>query len=420
MGKGGKRVEYHNAVNAGMPWFLENPTGDFIVPAGSRNFSECRWYASWYRRPLDDLKEDPRFKNTVGLIGTHNSDYTNRSATADPEKENMIDLVEVRDTMTKRAFVLAPYAGDNKKVLLEDDDSLQVNNRTPFYTVVFNPDDEVCWGVPDSVILEPHQLELNEIRTLEMKHRRLAIIKIFVKKNAIDKAEWGKLMDGNVASLVEIAGELSDIDHFQVADVPPSLRMAAREVMEDVRENMGFSRNQFGNYSEGSADRTATESRIVEAASEIRVDERRDTIADMIVDLFEDVHVDIFDRWQNDIVLDVVGPDGLPIWVAFKPAMLKAAQYELKVDPDSSVPETKEVRSQKALITYERLKSNPLIDPELLTQYLLHELHGVQFDNMMRSLAQLRGGASGSTQENPINADQYMQMLAQSGANRGG
>jgi hypothetical protein len=112
-------------------------------------------------------------------------------------------------------------------------------------------------------------------------------------------------------------------------------------------------------------------------------------------------------------VEQVLGPDGIPLWVAFKPAMLKAAQYELQIDPDSAVPETREVRMNKALVTYERLKTNPLIDPELLTSYLLHSLHGVQFDNMLRTLQQLRSsGAAGGTPENPLTADQYMQRLA--------
>lgn len=416
-----RQVEYHNAVIGGQPWFLENPTGDFIVPAGSRNFQECRWYASWYRRPLLDLQADNRFENTAALAGSHRSGYNaDRKAllTGDMEpSENMVDLVEVRDMATKQAFVLAPFGQTDRKCLFQDDDTLQVNNRPPFYTVVFNPDDEVCWGVPDSVILEPQQMELNEIRTLEMKHRRLAIIKLIYKKNSITKEQFEKLLNGDVAAGIEVNGELADIDNFQVADIPQSLRGAGREVMEDVRENMGFSRNQFGNYAEGSADRTATESRIVEAASEIRVDERRDTIADLMVDVFEDVHVDIFDRWTDEIVVDVMGPEGLPLWVAFKPNMLKAAQYELKIDPDSSVPETKEVRMQKAIITYERLKTNPLIDPELLTQYMLNELHGVQFDNMLRSLAQLQqrqqaSGAPGSTQENPVGVGQFMEMMA--------
>lgn len=418
MAKGGgprAKTEYHSTIRDNSPWFLENPTGGFIVPAGSRNFQECRWYAGWYRRPLDDLQEDPRFRNTAMLKGSHQSQSRPTSlADVTEGPTNEVDLVEIRDTKTGKAFVIAPYGEVDKKVLLYDDDSLQVNGRTPFYTSVFNPDDEICWGVPDSVILEPQQLELNEIRTLTMKHRRLAIIKLLYKDKTLDTAELDKILDGNVLAAVRVNGELSDVDFRQIAEIPRDLFLASREVMEDVRENMGFSRNQFGNYAEGSADRTATESRIIEVASEIRVDERRDAIADLIVDLFEDIHVDIFDRWTDEIVEQVVGPEGVPYWVAFKPSMLKAAQYELQVDPDSAVPETKEVRMQKALVTYERLKMNPLIDPTLLTQYLLHALHGVQFDNMMRSLQQLASsGAAGGSPENPIDAQQFMQVLAQ-------
>jgi len=408
------KTEYHSTIRDNMPWFLENPVGGFIVPAGSRNFQECRWYAGWYRRPLDDLQEDPRFKNTSMLKGSHQSQSRPTSlADVTEGPTNEVDLVEVRDTKTGKAFVIAPFGELDKKVLLFGDDSLQVNGRTPFYTTVFNPDDEVCWGVPDSVVLEPQQLELNEIRTLTMKHRRLAIIKLMYKDKSLDMAELEKILDGNVLAAVKVNTELSDIEFRQTADIPRDLFIAGNEVLNDVREGMGFSRNQFGNFAEGSADRTATEANIIQTATEIRVDERRDAIADLIVDLFEDIHVDIFDRWTGEIVEQVIGPDLIPYWVAFKPAMLKAAQYELSVDPDSTVPETKDVRMQKALVTYERLKTNPLIDPTLLTQYLLHALHGVQFDNMMRTLQQLAAsGASGATSQNPIGPEQFMQVLA--------
>lgn len=423
MAKGGKgKTEYHATIHDNMPWFLENPTGGFIVPSGSRNFQECRWYAGWYRRPLDDLQEDPRFKNVSTLKGSQHSDAKLRPDSSIVEgPTNEVDLVEVRDTKTHKAFVFAPYGDTDKKVLFFDDDTLQVNGRTPFYTSVFNPDDEVCWGVPDSVILEPQQLEINEIRTLTMKHRRLAIIKLLYKDKTLDTAELEKILNGNVLAAVKVNGEISDVDTMQIGEIPKDLFLASNQVMEDVRENMGFSRNQFGNYAEGSADRTATESRIVQTASEIRVDERRDAIADLIVDLFEDIHVDIFDRWSDEIVVQVAGPQGLPVWVAFKPDMLKAAQYEIQVDPDSAVPETKDVRMQKALVTYERLKTNPLIDPQLLTRYILHELHGVQFDNMIRSLGQIAtpgmpgAGVPGATQQSPMNAQQFMQMMAKGG-----
>ena len=92
--------------------------------------------------------------------------------------------------------------------------------------------------------------------------------------------------------------------------------------MEDVRETVGFSRNQFGNFSSGSGDTTATEASIVQQASEIRVDERRDMVADMIVEVMETIHQIIFKFWGEEPVVDIVGPGGAPIWIRVSPSLL--------------------------------------------------------------------------------------------------
>jgi hypothetical protein len=109
-------------------------------------------------------------------------------------------------------------------------------------------------------------------------------------------------------------------------------------------------------------------------------------MADMITDIVQDMHGLLFDNWGQEQIVDVVGPGGVPIWIQFRPELLRTGRYRVKVDPDSSLPQTKELRELKAMRLYELLKTNPLIDPFKLTQYLLHELHGVQFDDMMRML----------------------------------
>ena len=414
------RVEYHSNVQDNMPWFLKTPTGDFIVPTDTCEFEEARWYANWIRRPQFEVQNDPRLKGVRDIQPSSpgQSLLSGQPASTSRKRTDTVDLIEVHDTMTQKVFVIAPYHGD--KISFFDDDRLQINNRVPFYKVIFNDDDEVFWGVPDSVILEPQQLEINEIRTLQMKHRRLTLLKLMYKKDSIEITQLEKLLNGEVMAAVEVKGELSDIDTFQVADMPAALQTAALEVMGDVREGMGFSRNQAGEYSEGkSKNPTATEASIVQAASEIRIDERRDMLADMIVDVFEDIHTDIFDRWNDEQVVQIMGPDNVPLWVAFKPEMLKAARYEFQIDPDTAVPETKNLRMQKAIQTYTILKENPLIDPELLSKYLLREMHGVQYDNMLRTMQQLQQNASGqqpgSTQDMPMGAEQYIQMLAKRG-----
>ena len=417
-----QRVEYHSNVQKDMPWFLKCNTGDFIVPADTCEFEEARWYAEWIRRPQFEVQNDPRLKNMKDIASTQPGmgDISGHTDSRRLTKDT-VDLIQIHDTMTGKVFIIAPY--HHSKIALFDDDRLSTNNRPPCYRLVFNDDDEVFWGVPDSMILEPQQLELNEIRTLEMKHRRLSLLKIMYKKGTIEVPQLEKLLDGQVCAAVEVLGELSDVDHFQVADIPNSLRVQGQEVLGDVRESMGFSRNQAGEYSEGaSKNPTATEANIVQAAAEIRIDERRDMLADVIVDLFEDIHTDIFERWRDDQIVQIMGADNIPVWVAFKPEMLKAARYEFQIDPDTAVPETKQMRMQKGVQTYTILKDNPLIDPELLTKYLLREMHGVQYDNMMRSMAQLQknagSGQQGSNPSQPLTAEQYIQQSSQGGGLR--
>jgi hypothetical protein len=149
----------------------------------------------------------------------------------------------------------------------------------------------------------------------------------------------------------------------------------------------------------------------VKAASEIRVDERRDMLADMLTETVNDIHPLIFNHWTKNQVLDVVGPFGIRLWVAFTPTMLKRGQYTTKIDPDTSVPRTKDLRTQEAVQMYTILKENPLIDPVQLTRYLLREMHGVDFDEMMRPLQ-----GAGMSPDQPANINQATQLMQQMAA----
>jgi hypothetical protein len=416
---GDEIFEYNMNIRDNMPWFLSVHPGHFIVPAGLMNYEDTRWVANWIQRPLHDVQSDPRLKHTANLKASAErvTGAQNQPMLQGGDKPDMVDLVEIRDAKFKKVILLAPFATD--KVLLEDDDEMQLNGRLSYYPAVFNDDDEVFWGVADSQILEPQQLELNEIRTLEMKHRRLSIAKILAKRNSLKQEEIERLLSEDVLAVVQVDGELSDIETRMVSEIPMALRQAGVEVMNDVRENLGFSRNQSGNFSESGGRHSATEAQIVAQAAEIRVDERKDMIADILVNMFEDLHKVIFDKWNEEQVVSISGPNGLPVWVAFKPAMLKAASYDLNIDPDTAMPMTQAARTERANGVYNVLKDNPLIDPEQLTKYYLHELHGVQFDNMMRSLGQTFGQGQGQNPDQPLSTEQYVQMLSQNQQQKG-
>ncbi len=412
--RGGRRVEFNQDRRMNMPWVDNVHPGNFIVPDGLSDWEKSPWCAEWIRRDVQDVIDDPRLQHTASLRKggtgstyktTRNSDYQNEYLRTQDREQ--IDLIEVHDLRRGKVFVLAPFVSD--KILYFGDDDLQFFGKPNYMPLVFNENDNAFWGVPDSQILEPDQLEINEIRTMMMIHWRLSVIKVLYQKGKIDPADLQKLVDGEIMSAVGVMGDVrAAISMVQAGDVPDSLFKADMQINSDVRELMGFSRNEFGEHMPASSRTTATESRIVKMASEIRVDERRDMAADMLLDVMDHVNRVIFNHWTEEQVVEVAGPLGVPLWVRFRPSMLKEGAYNINIDPDSSLPETKDSREQKALITYAQLKENPLIDPMRLTRYLLHELHGVQFDDMMRGMPPGLGGPS-----MPMELQQYAQLATQ-------
>ncbi len=400
------RIEYNSTVRPNMPWFARVPTGDFIVPVDTTDLDSARWVAHWIRRPVDDVRDDPRLTNNKN-IGPTNRSASDFGKLPTSGSEDMVDLVEIRDKKAEKVIILAPFATD--KVLLFDDDGLQIDGGVPFYAAVFNPDDTAFWGIPDSQILEPQQREINEIRTQIMKHRRAALVKVLIEEGGMDPAEAAKLFDEDgPAALFTKTNPNAAIRQFEVADIPASLLAAEEQIYRDVRENLGFSRNEAGEFVPGSRKPTATEVSVVKQAANIRVDERRDVMADMLVRLVNDMNAVLFQNWDQETIIDVAGPDGAPVWVRFRPEMLRSGRYEVSVDPDTGLPETRETRRQLATEAYTLLKDNPLIRPDSLTRYFLNELGNVAFDDMMQAPV-----AGPGSQQQPLELQQLEQLFTE-------
>lgn len=409
--RGGRRVETNSDITSFMPWVDSVHPGNFIVPDKLINYEETPWVAQWIRRDVNDVKNDPRLKNTADITRAksttrnHSKDLSNEFRTAD--EGNDIDLIEIHDMRRGKVIVIAPFV--TNRVLYFGDDDLQAFGSPNYKPLIFNENDDSFWGVPDAKILEPDQIEINEVRTLMMYHWRLGVAKLLYKANAIEPREIQKIIDGEVMGAIKVNGDLrTSIQVMEAGGVPDSLLKADQQINQDVRESMGFSRNEFGDVSPPNARTSATESVIAKQSSDIRIDERRDMAADVLVDTIDHVNHVIFNHWNEEQVVDVVGPMGVPIWVKFRPSMLKKGSYIIKSDPDTAMPESREARQQRAVQTYSLLRDNPLIDPIRLTRNLLNELHGVQFDDMMRGMPP---GLGGPTQ--PLELQEYIQLTTE-------
>jgi hypothetical protein len=380
------RVEYNDLIHPNMPWVLPAHPGNSVVPEGCSDINSARWYCYEQMRSLDDIKSDKRLKNTENLgEGIGDSKSLSAKAHSGGKVGGGVLLREVRDKKTGLVFVYAPFADaktPRDRVLFEGEDEMQHNGRLNFYPLVFNQDDEVFWGVPLSQIISPIQLEKNETRTQIMKHRRASIAKFFYEQASITPDELEKFADGAVNGAVQVK-DIHKILQMAGIQIPAGLIEEDTLMDREAQELMGLGVNQFGEYAPGSADRSATEANIVNQATQIRIDEHRDSCADLLTDLVADMNQVIIDQWTGDIVLDIVGPAGVPIWVKLQPEMMRKAVYELNVDPDTSLPLTKDRREQKAVTMFNLLSKNPLINPIELTHFLLNEVYGVYADNLL-------------------------------------
>jgi len=356
--KKGEKIEYSDNVKPGFPWFMRCNPLDFIVPWGTQRWEDARWFAFRKMRMLRDLKEDPKYKVPSELKGVYKSRLDssvegkpegNIRGYEDDSKNEWVEIYEIHD---KRSGSIMVLSLDCDVWLRKPEfDFLQLEGLNA-EVLGFNEDPDFFWWTPDCRLIEVQQDEINDIRTMAKKHRRVALLKVLYDKGMLGKDALSKLLDGDPKAAVEIdAGTNGDVRKavalFQ-SHVPPDLLSAAREVREDIREVVGFSRNQMGSFEDSSGRRTATEASIVKAASMIRIDERRDIMADFLERIIRKYNQLVFANWGAERIIDVLGPDGARYWVRFTGEEIKG-EFTYKINPEEAVPEDR--RTQRAEIT---------------------------------------------------------------------
>lgn len=416
---GGRRmkeeVEYNTLVRPDQPWALNTHPRDFLVPAWTTDIFSARWTCREVIRSRGDILDDPRLTNKEDLEKGVGGRTQGKLIITDMSERSRqgITLYEIRDKKSGMVFVIAPWTSSGMqntalKPLYIGEDKLQRNNRLPSYPLIFNNDDEQFWGIPDSIIIEPQQYEKNEIRNQLRQHRKIILKKFLYTVGAISPDELDKLVADDNVNIAVGVNDLNSVKPIEGGQLPQGLLEADALIDREVEEILGLGVNQFGGYAPGSADRSATESQIVNQATQIRVDERRDTCADLLVNLVQDMNDDIIEYWGDDMVADVAGPAGVPIWIKFHPELLKSASWDVSVDPDTSIPLTKQYKEQKATQLYGNLYGkNQQVDPTALTHFYLSQVYGVDADSI------LLNPVMQTSPSQPMDIQQAMQHLQQ-------
>jgi hypothetical protein len=403
----GEKIEYSDNVKPGLPWYMRcNPT-DFVVPWGTGRWEDARWCAFRKMRPLRDIKEDPKYNNKSDLKAPYKTRIDSTETNSQPHIKSCNEWVELWEIHDKRSGHLFVISLDHDTFLRAEYDYLQTEGL-PAEVIGFNEDPDYFWWTPDVRLIEVQQLEMNDIRTMAKRHRRVALLKILYDKGMMGKDSLSKLLDEDPKAAVEIdAGANGDVRKavalFQ-SHIPPDLISAAREVREDVREIVGFSRNQMGSFEESSGRRTATEAGIVKAASMIRIDERRDIMADHLEKIIRKMNQLIFENWGAERLIDIVGEDGAKYWIRFTGKEVRG-EFAYKINPEETVAEDRRTRRAEIMEYIQVASQTPGMD----MKYLLESYAG-QLGDWLDPRLLFPGDGAGRSPEKAMAFTDFMRM----------
>lgn len=377
--KAGK-IEYRSFIKAGLPWALRVRPEEIVVPYGYDDPDSLPWVCHIVWRPLDDIKEDIKYdkSKTKLLIGGY---VPNSSIIKNPNKPTQFAykdetdyacIYEIRDSKHKKM-----YAISEGHVLMDVEDPLQVEGL-PMEFLILNEDPVFFWGIPEARYVEPQQHELNDIKKTAARNRKYNILKFLYVNGVITKEALDLLMSDNFEDIgagipVNAEAIQSAILPLQPHNLTADLEKDKQMILSDNRETVGISRNSAGEYIPMTS-KTATEAQIVQQGSDIRIDERRDAVADLLVNIVSKFNQFIFRFWTTERVVEITGETGAREWIRYTGDQLKG-EYFLSIDPDSGVPVSRRLRYEQANKLIEFYRGDPLID-----QVALRKIHLNQFE----------------------------------------
>lgn len=408
--QGKKRIEYNSQVIPGMPWCKAVMPHDIIVPWGTKELKDAPWVIHRVVRHIDDLRADQKY-NTRGKLEPTLSieDFVNSYRTTQKWRMNNntntrtrdhVELYEIHDRKTGKIKVIAR---GHDKFLRNENNALQIDNVLPFTSMTFTPTTRAFWTTPDVFYLYHVQNELSDVARQRTKQRRISTLKFLYNEDVISEAELEKILSPDVGAAAKVnAGQRLAEAITKIDNAPNQLLAQEEELLRaNAREQIGFSRNQLGEYTGGR--KTATEVGAVESSSRLRMSRRGVQIKRLYEQSFRVINGIIFSYWTLPRFAEVIGPQSGQQWARINGPAIKG-RYAYNVE----FVEAGELQARKleALQLYGMLSQDPSIDPTELRNYLSSQVNDPAFErlfnadvrNAMSQLQQNGGAVQGNRQ----------------------
>jgi hypothetical protein len=243
---------------------------------------DCEWIAQSMWLPIEEVKRNPRYKNTADLQATYSKkdNYDNTSDSISDKNAGKCCLTEVWNIKDKTVFTLAEGVDD----YIEEPKPWPYQLRGyPFSFLKFNFSNDDPFGISDVAIFEPQVLELIKVRSAALDHIKRFNRQLMTTPDNISDDEMNKITQGITASIAKVQ------DPTKVLPIPyPPLQTDVYALEERIKEDMVNESGQSPTE-RGATQKTSTRTKAELVYQRQGAENRRSEKIDLVEDFAEDI-----------------------------------------------------------------------------------------------------------------------------------
>jgi hypothetical protein len=380
-------------AKSGLPWVRCVSPRDVVVPWGTKNLFDAPWIAHHVVRGVAEVRADVKYtlterqkvRGTLSMRDVtlgystvkHNTEEseTTLSESEEGDEKTFVRLYEIMDKLKRRVIVIAPQEKGAPLVLRDEVNELQIDNVLPWIDITMSLRTRALWVTPPAFYAAAHQNELDDVHLQAAEQRRASLLKLLIRKDALDSAGKAALSAGKVGLFVETADPgtpLNEVVQYIGANqsINVLLHQESEVLQASAREALGISRNLSGEFS-GQSRTTALETQAVHQGSEIRMGRKQKSLRRSYRNLLSILLAIAAKHLEVPVTVRVCGLDGAVRWEAIKAELLDSSRFTFKITFTTEHFEDAASRQQSALNLYASLMSDPRVDQNALLQQLV-------------------------------------------------
>lgn len=415
--EGGKISEIGELKKESSPFISRISPLDFLVdPEAKDHFlSDAAWIAFKWVKRLEDVKDNPDFKDTENLQSNYRvkDPKTNSGVqiAGDSDKSELSadwDRVEGWDIWDKRTKKIYVYVPGHIKLLQERDWPLETDGF-PVEILFFNENPDSLFPISDVDIIRRGQDELNWIRSYQLEHiKNISQRKWAVKAGTIEQEEIEKLIYGPDGTIIETNGNPNDtIIPLRDSNISQDIYLVANDTKRAALETSGVSEFERGGARKFE---TAAEPVLIAQSTGIRRDERtgilesfiihimrkfsqilQQTMEPMSIPLAQETGEEIA-RFASSKLEKIAGTEDAALMIPWLNASKNdiKGEYEFSIEVGSTRPINQEIRKQDILTLTQVLMDSPYVNNLEGTRRILEAFEIRDIDKLLKTDEQVQ------------------------------